>query len=247
MHEKLELLDSAVHGALRMHAVGGAHPHIAQIVLAEVERAAVTCPVVLAKSPETGRFSLAALFGFSPGEILTDTNDYGASAFVPLELARQGFYAAEQSIAVDLAHPRFAAGGTIALFDDHGDPTDVMRGVQQAIGRLMAMGPPTEAFIEALLALRLIEPVDIQLRFDDGTSMALNGLYTISSDGLSSLSDADIIRLFRKGWLQAAITIRASIHQIGAMARRKNHRLATGRASTESDQAVLGNALASWA
>ncbi len=247
MQEKLELLDSAVHGALHMRALGGPHPHMVPIVLAEVERAAAACPVVLAKSPETGRFALAALFGFSPEEILVDTVDCGAPAFVPLELARQGFYAVEQSIAVDLAHSRFAAGGTIALFDGHGEPTDAMRVVQQAIGRLMAMGPATEAFIEALVTLRLVEPVDIQLRFDDGSNIALNGLYTISGDALSALDDGDIVRLFRNGWLQAAITIRGSIHQIGAMARRKNQGTGNAAARSSPDQSALGNALASWA
>ncbi|MCX7282787.1 MAG: SapC family protein [Novosphingobium sp.] len=246
MEEKLELLDSAVHGDLRMHRLGGRHPHIVQIVLPEVERAAATCPVLLAKSPDTGRFSLVALFGFSPDEILAETDDSGSPAFVPLELARQGFYAVEQNIAVDVAHPRFAAGGPIALFNALGDPTDETRVVQQAIGRLMAMGPPTEAFIEAMVALRLVEAIAIQLKFDDGSSVALNGLYTISGDALSALPDSDIIRLFRAGWMNPAMMIRASVHQIGAMARRKNQALASGPAAAADDLA-LGKALAGWA
>lgn len=240
MQEQLELLDGETHGALHMHRLGGPHPHMVQIVVGEVERAANSCPVVLVKSAETGRFSLAALFGFAPGEVLVDGADSGQMPFVPLELVRQGFYAVEQSIAVDLAHPRFAAGGPIALFEAHGEPTAQMRAVQKAIGQLMAMGPPTEAFIEAIVNLKLVEPIDVQLQFDDGSNIALNGLYTISGDAMSALGDIEVIRLFRNGWLQTALAMRGSLHQIGLLARRKNE-------SAGSRASGVDKALAGWA
>ena len=40
----------------------------------------------------------------------------------------------------------------------------------------------TKVFVETLLALKLIEPVDISLAFDDGTKRQLEGLYTINQD-----------------------------------------------------------------
>ncbi|MFN3552339.1 MAG: SapC family protein [Novosphingobium meiothermophilum] len=246
MAEDMQLLDSALHRDLRMHAVGGQRPHMVQIVLAEVPHAATICPVLLAKSSETGQFSLVALFGFTIGEWLVDGAESGLPAFLPLDLQRQGFYAADASIAIDRAHPRFADGAAVALFDSHGEATPAMRKVQQAIGQLMAMGPPTQAFIDAAVALRLVEPIDIELRFDDGAGITLNGLYTISGDALSDLDDADIVRLFRKGWLQAAIAIRNSVHQIGTLARRRNEALGA-RAAAGASHAPLGKALAGWA
>ena len=226
MAEQLEILNSEVHRNLAMHPLVGAHPHMVQISLPEVEAAASCCPVMLAKSPETGRFAIVALFGFSPEEVLVEGAGTGNAAFLPLDLQRQGFFASDENIAVDLAHPRFAPGGTIPLFDAMGGPTDEMRLVQRAIGTLMGNAARTERFIADIVEARLVEPVDISLKFDDGQTVALNGLYTVSGDALADLDDTRIIRLFRDGTLAAALAIRASLRQIGQLARRRNERLA---------------------
>lgn len=228
MAEQLEILNTVTHRQLTMHPFARSHPHMVQIVVPEIESAAACCPVVLAKSPETGRFAIIALFGFEPGEVLVEGAEAGNAAFTPLDLQRQGFFAADESIAIDLAHPRFAPGGTIPLFDAMGDPTDEMRLVQRAIGVLMAQAAPTEAFIAWLVEHRLVEPVDISLQFDDGRNVSLSGLYTISGEALTGLGDSDIVSLFRSGWLQAALALRASLHQVGLLARRRNERLASG-------------------
>jgi hypothetical protein len=226
MAEQLEILNSEVHRNLAMHPLAGAHPHMVQISLPEVEAAASCCPVMLAKSPDTGRFAIVALFGFSPEEVLVEGAGTGNAAFLPLDLQRQGFFASDENIAVDLAHPRFAPGGTIPLFDAMGGPTDEMRLVQRAIGTLMGNAARTERFIADIVEARLVEPVDISLKFDDGQTVALNGLYTVSGDALADLDDTRIIRLFRDGSLAAALAIRASLRQIGQLARRRNERLA---------------------
>ncbi len=228
MAEQLEILSTETHRQLAMHPFAKPHPHMVQIVLPEIETAASCCPVVLAKSPETGRFAVVALFGFEPGEVLVEGAEAGNAAFIPLDLQRQGFFAADDSIAVDMAHPRFAAGGTIPLFDAMGGPTDEMRLVQRAIGVLMGQAGPTEAFIAALVEHRLVEPVDVSLQFDDGQTIALNGLYTVSGEALAGLGDSDIVRFFRHGWLQTALALRSSLAQIGLLARRRNERLGAG-------------------
>lgn len=231
MAEQLEILNSEVHRNLAMHPVAGAHPHMVQISLPEVEAAASCCPVLLAKSPETGRFAIVALFGFAPDEVLVEGAGTGNAAFLPLDLQRQGFFASDDNIAVDLAHPRFAPGGTIPLFDAMGGPTDEMRLVQRAIGTLMGNAARTEKFIADIVEARLVEPVDISLKFDDGKTVALNGLYTVSGDALADLDDTRIIRLYRDGSLSAALAIRASLRQIGQLARRRNERLAAPASS----------------
>lgn len=225
MAEQLEILNSEAHRALAMHPLAGPHPHLVQISLPEVEAAATCCPVLLAKSAETGRFAIVALFGFVPGEVLVEGAGTGNAAFLPLDVRRQGFFASDDNIAIDLAHPRFAPGGSIPLFDAMGGPSDEMRLVQQAIGTLMGNAARTEQVIADLVAARLVEPVDISLRFDDGQSVSLDGLYTISNDALNDLDDIGIVRLFHSGALQAAYAIRGSLRQIGQLARRRNERI----------------------
>lgn len=89
----------------------------------------------------------------------------------------------------------------------------------------------TKAFIAALANLKLIEPIDISLRFDDGERLALQGLYTVSLDRLRDLDDAAAIGLFRAGHLQLAYIMTASLKQIGRLAHIRNR-----RARKSSDQ-----------
>jgi len=84
----------------------------------------------------------------------------------------------------------------------------------------------TREYVRELLALNLIEPIDISLAFDDGQKLQLDGLYTVSRDALNDLDDTKIIDLFRKGYLQAALSMTFSLNQVAVLARRRNARLA---------------------
>ncbi|MDE2170321.1 MAG: SapC family protein [Sphingomonadales bacterium] len=237
MPEQVEPLNTHQHRDLAMHASAGQHPHCVQIVTGEVGHAATCCPIFFVKDPETGRFNLIALFGFQPGDLLVQGMDQGSGQtsgqagnsgrplFIPLEMIRQGFFIDGDTIVIDPAHPRFAPGGTIPLFDAMGEPTDEMRLIQRSLGALVAGREATEAFTAEMMRLRLIEPIDISLRFDDGEKLTLEGLYTISLDALHDLPDADVLTLFRSGHLATAITIQASQRQVSALAQRKNNKI----------------------
>jgi len=209
-----------------MHVIGGDHPPFVPIMLDEFPAAAALCPIFFAKDAETGDFYVGAMFGFQPGELLVEGADRRDALFRPLDMQRQGFFVAEENIAVDLAHPRFGAGASIALFDEDGQPSEPMRRVQWALGQLKAGMEATGEFVREMLALKLVEPVDISLAFDDGQKLRLDGLYTITRDGLADLDDAQVLTLFRKGYLQAAYSITLSLNQVGVLARRRNERLA---------------------
>jgi hypothetical protein len=84
----------------------------------------------------------------------------------------------------------------------------------------------TKLFIETLLAMKLIEPVDISLAFDDGSKRQLEGLYTINRDRLKKLADDKIVELFHRGYLQAIYLMIASLKQVPVLAQKKNSRLA---------------------
>jgi hypothetical protein len=224
----LEIVNSEQHRQLRMRAPIGPTPHFVPIILAEFASAAASCPIFLAKDPETGRFYAGAMFGFRPGENLVDEDSGGPGAFVPLDVERQGFFTSEENIVVDVEHPRVNGSEGEPLFDDDGQPGEAMRRVQRALGLLVKGTQDTEAFIQAMVDHRLIEPVDISLRFDDGEDLALAGLYTVSLDAIADLEDADVLMLFRSGYLRLAYTVSGSLRQIPVLANRRNRRLAGG-------------------
>jgi hypothetical protein len=223
--EPLELLNAQAHRQLRAKAASGEGRHFVQVVPAEVARIATRAPVLMTKHPETGAFYLGAVFGFTPGENLLVNCDGTLDATMPLDWERDGFFVEGDSIAIEPTHPRLVGGEGRALFDEDGQPSDALRRVQRALALLAAGLRETETAIAALLALKLVEPIDVSLSFDDGQRMALDGLYTVSRDALAGLPDAEIARLFRAGHLQLALTMADSLNQIPLLARRRNDRL----------------------
>ncbi|MFL5239832.1 MAG: SapC family protein [Rhizomicrobium sp.] len=221
---KLEPLNLHNHRRLRVRARDRDGRIFIPIVASEFAAAAATCPILFSKSPETGRFYAGAMFGFRPEEPPLTAED----GFVPSDLERQGFFVSGDDIAVDLDHPRISETAGEPLFDEEGQPTVHLCRIQRALGQLTLGTEPTDAFIRALLDLKLIEPIDVSLRFDDGETLHLEGLYTVSRDRLHELDDADALRLFRNGYLQLADTMVASLQQIPLMADRRNRRLTEG-------------------
>ncbi len=221
---RLEALNAEKHRALRVRAPVHDGRTFVQIVVSEFAAAAAICPILFAKFPETGQFYAGAMFGFRPEEPLLTVDD----GFVPLDIERQAFFVSGEEIAVDLDHSRISEAAGEPLFTDDGEPTDHLRRIQLALGQLVTGTEATDTFIRTLLDLKLIEPIDISLRFDDGETLRLDGLYTISRDRLQDLDDSDALRLFRNGHLLLAHTMIASLQQIRPMAARRNQRLAQG-------------------
>jgi hypothetical protein len=95
-----------------------------------------------------------------------------------------------------------------------------LRRIQRTLGQLKAGLDMTDRFIHALAELKLIEPIDISLNFDTGGErLTLQGLYTVSLDGLRALNDAAALRLLRAGYLQLAYTMSTSLEQLPVLAR----------------------------
>jgi hypothetical protein len=222
----LELLNAERHLGLHQADASLERTHFVQIVASEFVTAAATCPIFLTKNSETGRFYAGAMFGFEPGENLLERAGAGRRGFLPLDVERQGYFLAPGGVAIDPGHPRFSAGRGTALFGADGQPAPALRRIQLVLGQLSAGVPETDAFIQSLVALKLVEPIDVDLSFDDGRSLSLAGLYTVSLDALGELDDAAALDLFRQGRLQLIYAMAGSLRQVPRLANLKNERLA---------------------
>lgn len=223
-----ELLSPQSHAHLRLLPRQGAEPHFVQIVPSEFVAAALAGPILFSKDPGTGEFYAGVALGLKPGEdVLRSKEDRGG--FEPLSLQRDGFFISGERIAIDPANPRFSATEGEPLFDSAQLPNTPLRRIQRILMQLREGVEQTAALVGDLMALRLIEPIDISLNFDDGERLALEGLYTVSRDALRDLADADVLRLFRTGHLQLAYTMANSLNQLSVLAHLRNRRLAECR------------------
>jgi hypothetical protein len=222
---EMELLDSARHAALRVSAAPDAGRHFVQLVAEEFLPAALHYPILLARHPETGDLYAGALMGLVPDENLCLGPNGTLVDYRPADLVRQGFYVSGENIAIDVRHPALTQAEGATVFDADGGPAPALRRVQAALRQLHVGLPETEQFLRRLEEHKLIEPIDLNFQFDNGESLRLDSLYTVSLDALHALPDATILTLFRAGDLQLVYAITGSVRHIPTLARRRNERL----------------------
>jgi hypothetical protein len=192
------------------------------LIAGEFSVAAAHYPILLTKDSNTGAFLAGAMLGFDEGENLF-LDDKGMKSYRPLNLQRGAFFISGDDMAVDLDSPRVDAGGE-ALFSD-GKPTPYLESMMQLFRDLVPGMEVTRVYVETLVRMRLIEPIDITVSFDDGSKRILEELYTINQDALRQLADGEVLDLFRRNYLYLIYLMIGSLKQIPALGRRKNDKL----------------------
>ena len=226
------VLNSLTHRDLRVQAEASAklgdNQRFVPVVIAEFPLLVTHYPILFSKDSETGAFLCGAMLGIDEGENLFLKEGRGHEGYRPLNLQRVPFFVSGDDLAIDLDHVRVAADTGQSLFNDKGEPTPYLDSIKAAFQHLKPGTEMTKRFIETLLKLNLLEPIDISLGFDDGTKRNLADLYTVNQDVLRKLPDASVLDLFRRGYLQLMYLLIASLKQIPVLAQRKNDRFLAG-------------------
>ncbi len=223
------VLNNLVHRTVRVQAEAAAkfgdNQRFVQVVVTEFSLLLPHYPILLSKDADTGAFFCGAMLGIDEGEnLFLKEGGTGHEGYRPLNLQRAPFFVSGDELAIDLDHARVGAETGQALFNDRGEPTPYLESIKAAFQQLKPGIEMTKRFIETLLKLNLLEPVDIVLGFDDGSKRNLADLYTVNQEVLRMLPDAAVIELFRRGYLQLIYLLIASLKQIPVLAKKKNDR-----------------------
>ena len=222
-------LDKEAHKSLkvdgRASALYGDNQHFVQVSVTEFPRLVVHYPLFFSKNPNTGEFYAGVMLGFKEGENLFLQEWEQRELYRPLALQRGPFYAQGPTLAIDLEHPRVTAENGKPLFTEYGQPSRYLQSIIWAFQDLVPGMETTQHFIARLLELSLIEPVDIEVEFEDGSSQKCTGLYTVNQEILSRLPDPVVVELFRRGYLRLIDYMIASLKQFPLLAQKKNGRL----------------------
>ena len=222
-------LDKEAHKSLkvdgRASAVYGDNQHFVQVNVTEFPRLVVHYPLFFSKNPNTGEFYAGVMLGFKEGENLFLQEWEQRELYRPLVLQRGPFYAQGPTLAIDLEHPRVTAENGKPLFTEYGQPSRYLQSIIWAFQDLVPGMETTRQFLARLLELSLIEPVDVEVEFEDGSSQKCTGLYTVNQEILSRLPDPVVVELFRRGYLRLIDYMIASLKQFPLLAQKKNGRL----------------------
>jgi hypothetical protein len=223
----IAVLNNEAHRTLRVQAGAAArygdNQRFVPVIVGVFPYLAVHYPILMTKDQDTGAFFIGAMLGFDEGEnLFLDVR--GMETYRPLNLQRGPFFTAGNEVAIDLDSPRIGADGR-PLFTEEGEPSQYLQSIM-ALFRDLGRGlEQSKAFVEKLAALKLLEPVDINLSFDDGSRRTLTGLYTIGQEALRRLPDEAVLELFRNGYLQLIYLMLASLKQVPVLAQKKNSAL----------------------
>ena len=226
---QIVLLSKETHRSLkvdgRASAAYGDDRHFVQVTVNEFPLLVVHYPLFFSKDPNTGGFYCGVMLGFNEGENLFLREWQDREFYRPLILQRGPFHARGPELAIDLDHPRVGAAGAKPLFTDYGEPTRYLQSIIWAFQDLKPGIETTNFFVARLLELQLIEPVDIDVEFEDGSTHKCVGLYAVNQETLSRLPDMVVLELFRRGYLRLIHLMIASLKQFPVLARKKNGRL----------------------
>ncbi len=221
----IAILNSQTHRTVRVNASAGAplgdNRGFVPVILGEFTMIAAHYPILFSKDSENGAFYPGAMLGFDLEENLF-LEGQANGTYRPLNLQRGPFLTAGDDLVIDLAHPRVGASDGQALFGEDGQPSAYLESIMALMRQLHAGYQQTRQFIDTLLGLKLLEAIDLDVGFDDGTKRQIEGLYTVNTEALRALPDATVLDLFHRGYLQLIYTVIGSLKQVPVLARRKN-------------------------
>ena len=229
---RIATINNGAHRSLRVDgrasAAYGDSQRFVQVITGEFAHLVVHYPILLSKDSVTGQFLCGVMLGYDRDENLFLEDWRQGRAYRPLMLQRAPFCAHGKELAIDLDHPRVGVEAGEPLFTDNGHPTQYLESIRQTFRYLQPGLRATKVFVTRLLELKLIEPIDLEVEFDDGSRRDGVGLYTIDQGALGALSDSAVVELHRRGYLRLIDFMIASLKQLPLLTSRKNERLLRG-------------------
>jgi hypothetical protein len=205
------------------------------VVVSEFLKLSLQYPIVITKNQDNGRFTCVTLFGLEKGENLFVRDQKWDSLYLPLQIRRQPFFLGKADsedvklvICIDMSHPSVAddahnkATTSEKLFDAQGNETNYLSAVKNILAELFDGEKQTQGFINELLAMNLLQPMQLQITLENQSSVRVDGLYTINEKVLSNLTSDQLFSLHQKNCLQPIYTMISSVGHIYGLVDRKN-------------------------
>lgn len=230
MFSKLVPLNRETHAQLKVKPIdnfGFAKGfHIASLMVHEFARAASVYPIVFLEDKEKDEFRPVVLLGLEAGEnlFLAEDGSWNASyvpAIIrryPFALARLGEDEDQFTVCLDEDSDFVSAEEGQPLFDDEGEPTEVVENVKRYLGEMQQMEVFTQQFCHFLSEHNLFNPLNMRVRQGD-TMRNVTGCYVINEERIYNLSDKLFLEIRDKRYLAPMFSHLTSLSQIERLAK----------------------------
>ncbi len=234
MFEKIAPINRERHAKLRIRDITGfgfaSQFHITYVTLHEFARAAAVYPLVFVEDKEKDEFRPVALLGLDAGDnLFVGSDGKWEASYVPAIIRRYPFALASTNedgrytICIDEGSDLVSETEGAALFDDKGEPTQVVENVKRYLGELQQMDVLTREFMHHLKALNMLTPLNMRVRDQDKVKN-IAGCYVVNEERLNNLSDEAFAELRAKRYLPAIYAQLISLAQIERLVGLKERR-----------------------
>ncbi len=181
--------------------------HIAYVTMHEFARAASIFPIVFLEDKEKDIFRPVALMGLSAGDnLFVDAKGKWQASYVPAIIRRYPFALAPSGgegqyvVCIDEGSALVSDTEGAPLFDDKGEPTQVIDNVKRYLGELQQMDTLTNGFCKFLSENNMFTPLNMRVRDDDKVKN-ISGCYVVNEERLNNLSDERFLEIKGKSYL----------------------------------------------
>lgn len=236
-----QLLDNITHKALRIrhdYRPGlGFDDNVARVFPGEFIQLQHEYPLFFIKNGQTEDFEAIALLGFNEQENLYLDDGRWDANYLPLSVERQPFLIGMQQqdqdgvptetpvVHIDMDHPSVNEAEGAAVFLEHGGESPFLERISAVLNAIHHGHETSRSMSQVLVGLELIESMQLDVSFNDGSSQSLKGLYTINEDKLRALNANALGVLHDDNYLQAVYMMLASLANISDLVARRNRRL----------------------
>lgn len=194
-------------------------------------------PIFLRKDRDGGGWQAVALLGFESNENLFLQEGRWNANYLPGYIARGPFLIGFQQqdvdgelrdepvIHVDVEHPRIGRGEGEPVFLPQGGQSPYLESIASVLRGIRDGVEGGKAMYAVFDELGLIQPVNIELKFDEQHSANLTGLYGIDRERLAALDAEALHRLHRDNFLEGIYLMLSSLHNLRRLMAEKQRRL----------------------
>ncbi|WP_086479460.1 SapC family protein [Oceanospirillum sanctuarii] len=228
MFSKLVPINKEKHASLKVKPVesfsfaGGFH--IASVMVHEFVRAASVYPIVFLEDKDQDEFRPVVLLGLNAGEnLFVDVEGKWQASYVPAIIRRYPFALAKApeqdnfTVCIDEGSDYLSDAEGQSLFDEQGQPTEVIENVKRYLGELQQMEVFTKAFCHFLAENNLFTPLNMRVRAADEIKN-VTGCYVINEERLNNLSDTKFLDIKERRYLAPIYSHLTSLSQIERLA-----------------------------
>lgn len=194
--------------------------HIAYVTTHEFVRSAAIYPLVFIEDKEKDEFRPVALLGLDAGEnLFVGENGKWSASYVPAIIRRYPFALSQASddgrflVCVDEGSELLSDTEGTPLFNEQGEPTEVIENVKRYLSELQQMDAITAEFCKFLAKNNLFVPLNMRVRQNDKIKN-ISGCYVINEERLNNLSDELFLELRNKRYLPAVYAHLTSLAQV---------------------------------